>query len=61
MVTLELTERHASILEYVLRRAQEDSEFFGAVAQDDHRVATQFKMHMGSILAKLSSSIEAAG
>lgn len=58
-VKLLLTQQQADILEYVLQRAQEDPEFFGAVAGSDHRVATRFKMHMGSILSKLKAAMPA--
>lgn len=54
VVFVELTPHQVSVLSYVVRRAQEDPDFFDAlVGSSDHRVTTRFRMTVGQIRNKL--------
>lgn len=56
-VVLHLTARQASVLDYVVRRAQEDPDFFGAVSSGDHRVATTFRITLSQLVVKLKAVV----
>lgn len=54
LTSVELTQTELRLLDYVIRRAQEDPSFFGAALGGDRRADTVFKLTMGRIKAKLS-------
>lgn len=56
-VVLELTRQQATITDYVLRRAQEDREFFAALAGDARPEVTKpLRQTLAQVLNKLADA-----
>jgi hypothetical protein len=56
VVALELTQRQAMVLAHVVRRAQEDPEFFGAVPGGDRRATTTLRITLSQVADKLEQA-----
>lgn len=53
-ISLKLTPEQCRVLDYIVRRAQEDPDFFDALGGNDHRVSTVFRMTVARIRHRLS-------
>lgn len=54
---LELTPHEISVLSYILRRVQEDPDFFDSLVGDsDHQVTTRFKMTVAMMIERVKKA-----
>lgn len=58
LVTLEMNAHQASILSYIVRRAQEDPHFFDQlVGEADHKVTNRLRITVAHLVKKLDALV----